>query len=87
MLKQDDLNVNSLQHEFYLTFRNSVHVSQKTNCIYIMMTNLLMLFRELIHTYSENHTNHINMLGKMYDFVMLELRAGDMYNYHCDLMS
>jgi hypothetical protein len=77
--------VNSLQLKCHLTFRNSVYASQKTNCIYIMKTNLLLLFRELINIYSENQTNHINTLGKKHDFVMLELRTGGMYNYHRDL--
>jgi hypothetical protein len=54
-----------------LTFKNLVPTSQKTHCISITKTNWLMLFREIITVYCENHTEHTNTLcGKNADFFL-----------------
>jgi hypothetical protein len=55
-------------------FKNSVPTSYKARCISIIMTNLLVEFRELIIAiYSENHKN-INMcsFGKIKTLLMLQ---------------
>jgi hypothetical protein len=43
-----------------MIFKNSVRTAKKTQVFTITKTNLLMLFKEIIAVYSENHTKHIN---------------------------
>jgi hypothetical protein len=43
-------------------YKNSVSTAQKTHSMAITETNRLMLFREIIAVYCENHTVHTNAL-------------------------
>jgi hypothetical protein len=43
-------------------FKHSVRTSQETHSISITTTNRLMLFRETVAVYCENHTEHTNTL-------------------------
>jgi hypothetical protein len=52
----------------------SVRTSQETHSVSIATTNRLMLFREIIAVYCENHTEHINTLcGQNVGFSILKL--------------
>jgi hypothetical protein len=52
-----------------------VRTSQETHHVSATTPNSLMLFREIIAVYCENHTGHINYTVK----------AGGGYSYHCAL--
>jgi hypothetical protein len=55
-----------------MIFKNSTSTSQKTRYISITKTNQLMLFREKIYFYSNDHTEHINALcGRNVEFLMV----------------
>jgi hypothetical protein len=45
-----------------MTYKNSVRTSQETHYVPATKTNRLMLFRETVAVYSENHTEHTNTL-------------------------
>jgi hypothetical protein len=45
-----------------LVFKNSVRISQETHYVSATKPNRLMLFREIIAVYFENHTKHRNTL-------------------------
>jgi hypothetical protein len=45
-----------------IIFRNSVPTAKKTQHVSIAKTSWLMLFREMIVIYSDNHTKLINTL-------------------------
>jgi hypothetical protein len=48
----------------WIIFKNSVPASQETKCLSIMKIGQLMLFREIITVYFENHMKHIYFVGK-----------------------
>jgi hypothetical protein len=45
-----------------LLYINSVHSSQETHYVSVTKTNRLMLFRETVAVYCENHTKQANTL-------------------------
>jgi hypothetical protein len=45
-----------------IIFKNSVNISQETHYVSATKPNRLMLFREIIAVYCENHMGHINTL-------------------------
>jgi hypothetical protein len=48
--------------EFLLIFKNQVRTSQEAYYVTATKTNRLMLFREIIVLYCENHMRHTNTL-------------------------
>jgi hypothetical protein len=42
-------------------YKDSVPTTQKTQCFSITRTIQLMLLREIVAVYSENHTEHVNI--------------------------
>jgi hypothetical protein len=67
-----------------LIFKNSVPTSKKTQRVSIIKINWLMLFREIIAVYSENHMESINTLCEQ-NVELLNVKAGGRYSYHCAL--
>jgi hypothetical protein len=68
----------------FTLFKSSVPTSQETHCISIIKTNWLVLFREIIAVYSENHTKHINTIfGQNGEFVSAKADGTD--NNQCVL--
>jgi predicted Zn-dependent protease with MMP-like domain len=64
------------QIKLYGLYENSVRTSQETHYVSATKPNRLMLFREMISVYCENHTEHINTLcGQNVEFLILD-RAG-----------
>jgi hypothetical protein len=61
-------------------FTNSVPTSKKTQRVSITKINRLMLFREKIAVYSQNHTKYAALCGKVQE--LLIVRAGGTYSYH-----
>jgi hypothetical protein len=57
----------------------AVRVSDLTNASW------LILYKEIITVYSKNHVKHMKVLcGKNTEF-LFNVKAGDMYSYHCAL--
>jgi hypothetical protein len=54
--------LNTSKPEADLNNTNSVPTSHKTHCISATKTNRLMLFRETVAVYFENHTEHTDTL-------------------------
>jgi hypothetical protein len=50
----------SLKKKYTLRAGNSVRTAQKTHYVSATKPNRLMLFRETVAVYCENHTEHIN---------------------------
>jgi hypothetical protein len=50
-----------------IVFKNSVHTTKKTQHFTITKINLLMLFKEMIPVYSENHMKPINTEWRVID--------------------
>jgi hypothetical protein len=50
---------------FRLTFKKFADITQKSDSLSIKKTVLLMLFREIITLYSENHRKQIYSMGKI----------------------
>jgi hypothetical protein len=48
--------------KFLVTYKNAVRTSQETHYVSAVKTNRLMLFREEIAVYCENHMKHTNTL-------------------------
>jgi hypothetical protein len=64
--------------------QSSVRTSQETHYVSATKPNLLMLSREIIAVYCENHTEHISaLLRRNPEFP--NTRANGIYNYHCAL--
>jgi hypothetical protein len=62
-------------------YMNSVHTSQETHYVSGRKPNRLMLFREIIAVYCENHTEHIDTLcGQNAEFQYVT--AGGTYTNH-----
>jgi hypothetical protein len=64
--------VNSSKTEFLLIYKNPVCTRRETHYITTTKTKRLMLFREKIVVYFENHIKHINSMGKMQSSSMLK---------------
>jgi hypothetical protein len=57
-------------HKYTVWVENSVRTSQETRYLSATKPNLLMLFRETVAVYCENHTEHTNTLcGQKTQFV------------------
>jgi hypothetical protein len=65
-----------------MIFKNSVRTAKKTQLLTITKINCLILFREMIAVYSENHTKHINT-----NEVLMIVEAGGTYIYQWALKS
>jgi hypothetical protein len=48
----------------------------------LTMINLLILFKDIIDVYSENHTKHVNTLF-IQNVEFSKLKGGGGYSYHC----
>jgi hypothetical protein len=56
------LAINPLKAKLiYILFKNSVHTSKRTPNFTFTKINWLMLFKEIITVYSENHAKPINI--------------------------
>jgi hypothetical protein len=63
-------------------YKNPVRTSEETHQVSITKSNRLMLFREIIPVYCENHMEHTNTLcGQNSDFLCV--KAGGAYSYRC----
>jgi hypothetical protein len=62
-------------------YTNSVRTSQETHYVSATENNRLMLFRETVAVYCENHMEHTNTLcGQNVEFI--NVAAGGTYIYH-----
>jgi hypothetical protein len=71
----------------HITFQNSVRTSEKTRCISITTVSFLMLFREILAAYSDNHRKPTNTVtGGGGDVSAAHVRTGgtQIYSYHWD---
>jgi hypothetical protein len=59
-----------------MLFKNSVHTSKRTPHFTSTKINWVMLFKEVIAVYSENHAKPINTNA------LLTVKAGGSYSYH-----
>jgi hypothetical protein len=69
----------------YTIFKNFVPTSKKTHRVCITKINWLMLFREIIAVYSENHTEPIHTLcGQNAEIPIVKAggRPTQTYSYH-----
>jgi hypothetical protein len=67
-----------------IIFQHSVRTPKKTQPMTITKISWLMLFKEIIVVYSENHMKAINILcGKMEE--LLIVKEGGTYSYHLAL--
>jgi hypothetical protein len=76
------------QSQSYFIFHinnNSVRTSQEAYYVSATKPNRLMLFREIIAVYCENHTEHINTLYGQ-NAVFVNVKAGGIYSYRRVLM-
>jgi hypothetical protein len=64
-----------------IIFKYSVRTAKKTQPITITKISWLMLFKEIIAVYSENHVKPINTLCEQ-NSELLIVKAGGTYNYH-----
>jgi hypothetical protein len=62
MHTRDPSFFNSLNTEFLLYIQVSVRTSQETHYVFATKPNRLMLFRETVAVYCENHTEHTDTL-------------------------
>jgi hypothetical protein len=71
--------------EFLLNkIQNPVHISQETYYVSATETNRLMLFRETVGVYCENHTGHTDTLcGQNTEFQYV--KEGGTYSNHWSL--
>jgi hypothetical protein len=68
----------------YTIYTDSVRTSQETHYVSATETNWLILFRETVAVYCENHMQYINtMCWQNTDYV--KVKAGGAYCYECDL--
>jgi hypothetical protein len=64
-------------------YTNPVRTSQETHYVSATKPNRLMLFREIVTVYCENHTEHTNTLcGQNARF--LYVKAGGTYSSDCN---
>jgi hypothetical protein len=66
---------------FQIIYKNWVRTSQETHYVSATKTNRLMVFRETVAFYCENHTEHTNTLyGHNAEFLCV--KAGGAYSNH-----
>jgi hypothetical protein len=66
---------------FVTVYKNPVRTSQETHYVSAANPNRLMLFRETVAVYCENHTEHINTLcGQNAD--NFYVKVDDIYYYN-----
>jgi hypothetical protein len=53
----------------FVLYKNPVRTSQETHYVSATNPNQLMLFRETVAVYCENHTEHTNTLRNMLSFL------------------
>jgi hypothetical protein len=64
---------------FTILYKDSVRTSQETHDVSATKTNRIMLFKETIAVYCENHTKHTDtMCGQNAEFV----KTGGTYSNH-----
>jgi hypothetical protein len=63
-----------------MIFKNSDRISKKTPHFTITNFNLLMLFKEIIAVYSDNHAEPVNT-----KYRILFIKASGTYRYHSAL--
>jgi hypothetical protein len=56
------LRYKSLEPQFLIIYTDSVRTSQETHYVSATKPNRLILFRETVAVYCENHTEHTNTL-------------------------
>jgi hypothetical protein len=71
----------SCHFEACSSFKHSVRTAKKTQHFTITKINWLMLFKEIIAVYWENHTKPINALCG-HNAELLIVKAGGTYSYH-----
>jgi hypothetical protein len=64
-------------------YTTSVRTSQETHYVSDTKLNRLMLVRETVAVYCENHTEHTDSI---YDQNTLYVKAAGTYSYHCDFL-
>jgi hypothetical protein len=69
----------------HATHKNSVPNSQRTRCFFIMRSNQLRLFMEIIAIFCGNHMEHIKTLCGKQNSEFLAVKARGTYSYHCHL--
>lgn len=62
-------------------FRRLVSMSQKTQCLSITKANWLMLDRDIICVYSENHMNSVHTLYRQ-NSDSFNVESADIYSNH-----
>jgi hypothetical protein len=65
-------------------YSNSVRTSQETHYVSTTKPNRLMLFRETVAVYCENHTEHTNTLCGQ-NVESLDVTTNGKYSYHCGI--
>jgi hypothetical protein len=65
----------------YTGSKNSVHTSRETHYVSATKSNRLMLFREIIAVYCENHMEHINTLCGQNAVYINSVRASQETHY------
>jgi hypothetical protein len=73
-----------LQHCFSTSLtrlNNSVRTAKKTQHFTVTKINRLTLFKEIIAVYSENRTEHTNIL-RWHDVKLLAIKSGCTQSYH-----
>jgi hypothetical protein len=63
--------------------QSSVRTSQEIHYVSATKPNRLMLFREIIAVYCENHTEHVNTLREKKILEIFIVIASGAYSYHC----
>jgi len=58
---------------------NSVPTLQKTNCVYIVKTCVLVLYKKIIAVYFVSHTEHIYTLYLISEFFFFIVEAFHLY--------
>jgi uncharacterized membrane protein (DUF373 family) len=57
---------------FSVIFKHSVSTPQEIQFLHIIKTGKIMLLRQIIVVYSENHAKQIHHVGKLKYFLMLK---------------
>jgi hypothetical protein len=71
------------RENFMMHYENSARTSQETRHVSATKPSRLILFREIIAVYCENHTEHINKLCLKCRFC--QLQKGGTHSNHCVL--
>lgn len=76
------MNINPLKPKFNLNSIKKLHPTwKKVNHIITTKTNQLMLFREMIIVYFENHMKHMHAT-EWKRWIVLTVTAGGSYGHH-----